>query len=708
MEEHNNPFLSIGIIAKDEIRCIRRCLDSLKHLRQAVPCQLVIVDTGSTDGTREVAEEYADILLDFPWVNDFSAARNAGLERCTGQWFFFLDCDEWLCEDVDELVQFYHSSHAQNYHLAALRLQNFHVKENESLYTEFIPDRFFRMDLNPRFVGSVHESVRFNITPQGGLKKTTFQKVFLKHDGYMAQIKEEKGKNKRNLDLLLPLLEEQPQDLRLLCECIESCDDTARKEDFIRQSVELIQSGQEKKRSYIPSLLRHGITFYAMSKKVERMEQLWSMACERCPDSVYTKLDGASAMMMGYYTVKQYDKVVEIGRQWLLDRHTYDADPHAPLLSLEFGPLIFPTGKVSDIRLMLFESFCNIQNWQEAEALLYDIQVPRLAVHRIITLLDTLLQAAHQFREPFRAIHWAVMEQEERFQDEEQPTVTWNRYKVILLGKIELHFRNVGTLNTVIAQLENDLGKCAKALLQQEDMKLLEYAGQIENWGDVMSLLYETILKKCLPFPQRFYRSPIEVMGSIASKLPVLVGLSETFVRYSKEIPPVTRQEKSWYCGLAMSILAAGKWKNREQGNILCRNVARWEEELLGELYAPGVLEERNLNLLPISHRFGWYLVRAYQAQEQGNELSYVRELRAGLETAPYMKKLVDFLFQPVEQEDHLSPELMMLAEKVREILAQYDPEDPAVADLKNSEVYRKVAYYIEGTSVPVFGGFAQ
>ena len=71
------PLLSIGMIFKNEIRCIERCLQSLQPLREAIPCELVMADTGATDGSREVAEQYADILFDFPWVNDFSAARNA-------------------------------------------------------------------------------------------------------------------------------------------------------------------------------------------------------------------------------------------------------------------------------------------------------------------------------------------------------------------------------------------------------------------------------------------------------------------------------------------------------------------------------------------------------------------------------------------------------------------------------------------------------
>ena len=99
-------ILIIGIIFKNEIRCLERCVKSLQPLRDAIPCQLVMADTGSNDGSREVAEQYADICFDFPWINDFAAARNAVLDRCTGGWFMWLDADEWLDSDVSELLGF--------------------------------------------------------------------------------------------------------------------------------------------------------------------------------------------------------------------------------------------------------------------------------------------------------------------------------------------------------------------------------------------------------------------------------------------------------------------------------------------------------------------------------------------------------------------------------------------------------------------------
>ena len=104
----SKPFLSVGLIVKNEIRCIEKCLKALQPLRDALPCEVIVADTGSDDGTRQVAERYADEVFDFPWVDDFAAARNAVMERCRGKWYFTVDADEYLDPDVHELVQLSH------------------------------------------------------------------------------------------------------------------------------------------------------------------------------------------------------------------------------------------------------------------------------------------------------------------------------------------------------------------------------------------------------------------------------------------------------------------------------------------------------------------------------------------------------------------------------------------------------------------------
>ena len=132
-----NPVLSIGIIFKNEIRCLERCLQSLKPLRDAIPCELVMADTGATDGSRAIAEKYADVLFDFPWINDFAAARNAVIDHSHGEWYMSIDCDEWLGEDISQLVNFITNPHADNFSGFVIRNYKTSALYAEDTYTDF-------------------------------------------------------------------------------------------------------------------------------------------------------------------------------------------------------------------------------------------------------------------------------------------------------------------------------------------------------------------------------------------------------------------------------------------------------------------------------------------------------------------------------------------------------------------------------------------
>ena len=90
------------MIVKNEEKVLARCLDSVKP---AVD-EIVILDTGSTDATKDVAARYTDRIYDFPWVDDFSAARNASFAKASMTFTMWLDADDVLLpEDLEALIQ---------------------------------------------------------------------------------------------------------------------------------------------------------------------------------------------------------------------------------------------------------------------------------------------------------------------------------------------------------------------------------------------------------------------------------------------------------------------------------------------------------------------------------------------------------------------------------------------------------------------------
>ena len=87
--------VSLCMIVKNEEEVLSRCLDSVK----AFTDEIVIVDTGSTDGTRKIAADYTDRVFSFTWIDDFAAARNYAFSQATGDYLLWLDADDFVSPD---------------------------------------------------------------------------------------------------------------------------------------------------------------------------------------------------------------------------------------------------------------------------------------------------------------------------------------------------------------------------------------------------------------------------------------------------------------------------------------------------------------------------------------------------------------------------------------------------------------------------------
>ena len=84
--------VSLCMIVKNEEDVLARCLESAKPVAD----EIIIVDTGSTDRTREIAREFTDNVCEFPWIDDFAAARNFSFSKATMEYCMWLDADDIL------------------------------------------------------------------------------------------------------------------------------------------------------------------------------------------------------------------------------------------------------------------------------------------------------------------------------------------------------------------------------------------------------------------------------------------------------------------------------------------------------------------------------------------------------------------------------------------------------------------------------------
>lgn len=144
--------VSLCLIVKNEEVCLERCLSSIADLVE----EIIIVDTGSTDRTKEIASKFTDRIFHFPWIDDFAAARNYSFEQATKEYILWLDADDIVLEEdrvhlqaLKEQLDSTVDSVTMSYHLG----RDSYGKSTFSLRR----NRLVRRLAGFRWIGAVHE-----------------------------------------------------------------------------------------------------------------------------------------------------------------------------------------------------------------------------------------------------------------------------------------------------------------------------------------------------------------------------------------------------------------------------------------------------------------------------------------------------------------------------------------------------------------------
>lgn len=198
--------LTIAMIFRDDIKYIRNCLETMQILRDAIPCQLIMTDTGSIDGSREVVEEFADVIIDFEWCDDFSAARNTGIDRAEGRWFAYFDTDHDFDESILDIVRFLKSEESYTEECASLEIRNYQKEGDRHGYSTTSSNLLFNFAGGKKyFQGIIHEAI-----PRAS--STAFVSTIVHHWGHTAKNKQDKLD--RNQPLIDKILEEEPENMK--------------------------------------------------------------------------------------------------------------------------------------------------------------------------------------------------------------------------------------------------------------------------------------------------------------------------------------------------------------------------------------------------------------------------------------------------------------------------------------------------------------
>ena len=232
-----NIQLTISLLASDRPDTLKKCLDSLTPFLKELSSELIVVFTGKEQETLNLIRQYTSHILPFTWCDDFSAARNTGLREASGEWFLFIDDDEWF-EDPIEIIQFFQSGEYQKYRSGYYVVRNY-TDWSGRQYTDANVARMCRLTPETQFINPIHEF----LNPLD--KPNKFFHCFVHHYGYAEKAREKYKASKfaRNLPPLLKEYEKKPDvhNCMQLVQEYQSIDDYETAIKYCRQGLKLAE-----------------------------------------------------------------------------------------------------------------------------------------------------------------------------------------------------------------------------------------------------------------------------------------------------------------------------------------------------------------------------------------------------------------------------------------------------------------------------------
>ncbi len=225
--------ISLCMIVRDNEDTIHACLDSIYPWVD----EIIVVDTGSTDGTQEICRSFGARMFEFPWCDDFSAARNISLQHAQGDWLFWMDSDDTIPMDqAQQLRRLALGEHAPETfgYVAQVRCPSGNTGE----MTVVDHVKLFRNLPELRFEHCIHEQILPAIRRAGG--NVEFTDIYVIHSGSIQTPEVRQKKLERDFRILKKDLQQRPEHPFVLFNLGMTCEDSGdfeAAEDYLRRCI---------------------------------------------------------------------------------------------------------------------------------------------------------------------------------------------------------------------------------------------------------------------------------------------------------------------------------------------------------------------------------------------------------------------------------------------------------------------------------------
>jgi len=294
------PTISVAMMVKNEEKMLPRALESVKPWVD----EIIVVDTGSTDRTVEIAASYGAKIYHHPWENNFSTHRNQSIGYCTGDWILILDADEELDQQTAPLMRQLTNA-PEGLTCFLFKLYN-DVPGGGATF--LLHPRLFRNGVGFHYAGLVHNEPRIK-------GHYTRSEVKLIHYGYNLDPQTMEAKHQRRLGMLRQAIEREPHNFKAHAylaqtlasradTCLEAVDESLT---AIRLAQEQLAPGTDFPRCYYPLLG----ALYALQRWDETI-----IHARACLEAMPNYPDPWLFLAHAYYYKRQWDDVCLAGRRF--------------------------------------------------------------------------------------------------------------------------------------------------------------------------------------------------------------------------------------------------------------------------------------------------------------------------------------------------------------------------------------------------------
>ncbi len=648
--------LTVGMIVKNEEKHLENCLSALKKFLDNISGELIIVDTGSTDRTKEIALKYTDKVYDFEWCNDFSAARNYGLKKAKGKWFMQLDADEYLDDNCSELIKFFNIPELwQKYNSASIPILNYSYGRKNAF------DQF----LAPRFVKLVDDTIQFRDPIHEWLPQPNPHGMFstkLHHYGYVFANKDEsKKKGDRNITPLLKEYEENPDDLRIiahLCDAIYGVEELNNFENH-EKYFKLYYDAAQKELNTIYGIAAYPkiILFYKKNNCLnEAMKYVDEYLSKKEYENSVVSVSVywfASQIYMSESEIKDYSKAYEYLLKYF---EFYDKFINNELEMIAMRAIAIRGSTKSEYESQILRAAdCTNKLKMYKKSLEYlgmveleDMEFEFFKLY--LNIVRDLTEKTNDYTYIAK-----IYESVQKLNDNDRTRLVlflMQQYYLEHLSERE-DFMNA-MIKSGIKGKYIDLMKLVKDDMDDKDIssEIQQFIDSVDDWTDGYSVAIMLAMKHNADLTV-----PISRMNNklIRDNLRVIYDGYYEFSKIASEYFDYDNFNddirKLYFMVTALEFACEGLVTlSYDEKGCLCDTFVCALSDYVMNIYNPDLLNPDDIDVLPELHRFGYYMTLAFAAQDEGNDLVYIRSLKEALRLCESMKDVVQYYLTEFEK----------------------------------------------------------